>query len=325
MTVSLALRKSNRIANETRMRVEKEAARQGYNYNPLIGAYMEGVRRGQASGASPLIAYISGATQTNHFRTPHLRQLLQGVSSRARALGFLVQEFFGAGASLPLENLAKELEGLRCAGVVLAPFPPSAPEIILPWERFSCVAVGHSAKRPAMHAVTDEKIKTCRDVLTQLEKAGFSRIGFVSFKDHEELHSHGLVASFIEWQQSVDASKRIPILRPQTIQDHSGLSAWIQKYQPSVVLSPVDLSSELAKMKVPPPAFSGLCMSRSRAAIAHGLGSIEPNNEVGIAAVDMLAGLIYRHETGLPSKPSLVEVPGVLREMKRKKTTHRRA
>lgn len=312
MTVSLALRDDNRIAKQTRMAVHLEAKKQGYVSNPLIGAYMAGVRRGQVPGHSPSIAYISGAEAGIHSKTPHLIQLLQGVRQRARALGFRLLEFFGAGTDLDWDRLSRDLEKSRSVGLILAPFPPLAPEIRLAWSRFCNVAVGYSAKRPAMHTVTDEKLKVCRTLLAGLENDGFSRIGFVSFQEHEVLHSHGLVAAFIEWQQGIEASSRIPLLRLKEIGEHKRLWNWMQKYNPTVVMSPLDISSAITSPEKGRARFVPLCMSRSQNKPHPAHGSIEPNKEVGTAAVDMLAGLIYRHEAGLPEKACVVEVPGIL-------------
>lgn len=312
MTVSLALRKSERVAERTRLAVEDEAAKQNYALNPLIGAYMAGVRRGQVAGYSPSIAYISGTNAALHRRTPHLSQLLQGVRARTRTLGFKLREYFGAGAASPWDRLAQELGKSPTVGLILAPFPPSAPEVALPWERFCCVAVGHAATRPAMHTVTDEKLRICRAVLSQLELDGINRLGFVSFHQHEALHSHGLVAAFLDWQESIETSRRIPLLRLNELGNCDRLHTWIQKHSPSVVLSPLDLSAAFSRPGISRINFVQLCMSRGRKKKQPKYGSIEPNNEVGVAAVDMLAGLIYRHETGLPAKPCVVEVPGIL-------------
>lgn len=301
--------------------MHQEAQKQGYESNPLIGAYMAGVRRGKMADYSPSIAYISGAVEGIHNMSPHLIQLLQGVRHRARSLGFRLLEFFGAGTDWEWDRLSRDLERSRAVGLILAPFPPLAPEIRLPWGRFCNVAVGYSAKRPAMHTVTDEKLEVCRTLLAELEKDGFCRIGFVSFQEHEVLHSHGLVAGFIEWQQRIQASSRIPLLRLKTIGEHQRLRTWMRKYAPTVVLSPLDIASALTSPEKSKVRFVPLCMSRNQKKNHPAHGSIEPNKEVGIAAVDMLAGLIYRHETGLPSKACVVEVPGILCARARDKKT----
>lgn len=315
MTVSLALRKNPRIPEATRLKIAAEAERQGYTVNPLLASWMARVRRGKAAGAAPTLAYLTGHPPRGHRSTPHLRLLLQGTRRRAEELGFNLKEYYNAGNTPDWDTVAGELPEAGVVGLILAPFPDNVPEVCLPWERFCAVAVGHSAKRPTLHTVTDEQLDNTAAALASLEGAGYRRIGLINYPHHERLHSHGRVAAYLDWQQKIESGRRIPVLRLPGADALHLARKWYRRYRPEIVLSPLDLGEALhaeTKDLDQPPAFLQLGRSQTEDQARPVCATMEPNLEVGIAAVDMLAGLIYRHEPGIPEKPHIIEVPGIL-------------
>ena len=316
MTVSLALREHSRVSEATRRRVAAEAERQGYVPNPLLGSWMARVRRGSGTASTPAMAYLTGHAREAHGATPHLRQLLEGTRKRADELGFRLKEYYAAGqtAASGWDGLADDLLADGVVGVILAPFPDAAREVRLPWDRLCSVALGHSAKRPILHTVTDEQLDNTTAALARLEDAGYRRIGLINYPHHERLHSHGHVAAYLEWQRRLPADRCIPPLRLPNARAMNRSRAWCRRHRPEIVLSPLNLAARLREHTAdlaPSPQFFQLGMSEADTGTAATQGTIEPNREVGVAGVDTLAGLIYRHETGLPQTPFIIEVPGI--------------
>lgn len=127
------------------------------------------------------------------------------------------------------------------------------------------------------------------------------------------MHSHSRVAAFLEWQQEISADQWLPVLRlADDRTDRRKLFQWCRTHEPDLVLSPLDMRTEIEHVAASldrPIHFFHLGMSRREPARETIDGLINPANEVGAAAVDMLAGLVYRDETGIPEYPALVEVP----------------
>lgn len=326
MTVSRALRGNAAVAEATREAVLEEAKRQGYKPNPLISAWMQRVRQGEEAATKPALAYVSSVARKGQHSTaanPYLREMRRGARQRAKELGFKLWEFYGAGSEMAWEEVAERMTAAGVAGVILAPrnFLVRDIRVNLPWERFCCMAISFSLSRPEMHTINDEQLQGTTEILRRLQASGYRRIGCMSWLHHEELHSHGRISAFLAWQQEIPATERIPILRvadlPKNLaQFHEQIWKWYAKHRPEVIVSTPSSRQHIHDAlkglgsETRLPDFCGLGINPQEPLHQTLYGITEPCFEIGLAATEMIAGLVYRHETGLPERPVLIEVPG---------------
>ena len=326
MTVSRALRGNTAVADSTRKAVLEEAKRQGYRPNPLISVWMIRVRQGDQAATKPSLAYISPVPRNGPHSTSansYLKELRRGARQRARELGFKLWEFYGVGSEMSWEEVAGRMTATGVAGMILAPrnFLVSDIQVELPWERFCFVAIGFSLSHPAMHTINDEQNHGTTAILRRLQAAGYRRIGCMSWHHHEELHSHGRIAAFLAWQQEIPAAERIPILRVEeepkdSARFHAQIRKWCANHHPEVIVGHPTLKRHLhdslkgLRSETLLPDYCGLGISPQELLYQTQYGITEPCFQIGRAATEMVAGLVYRHETGLPEHPVLIEVPG---------------
>jgi DNA-binding transcriptional ArsR family regulator len=326
MTVSRALRGSASVAEGLREAVLEEAKRQGYKPNPLISAWMKQVRQGEEAASKPAIAYVSPLPRTGPHSTSansYLREMRRGARQRARELGFKLWEFHDAGSEIAWEEVAERMTAAGVAGVILAPgnFLVRDIRVELPWEHFCFAAIGFSMSRPAMHTINDEQHSGTTAILRRLQAAGCRRIGCMSSPHHEEHHSHGRIAAFLAWQQETPDAGRIPLLRVADLPKdlarfHGRIREWCARHRPEVIVGTPSLRQHLHDAlkglgsETRLPDFCGLGINPQEPLYQTQYGITEPCFEIGLGALEMIAGLVYRHETGLPEHPVLIEVPG---------------
>ena len=313
-TVSFALGESPEVSPATRARVVAEAERQGYVGNPLIAAWMRRVRGAAAAGGLPVVAYVTGYSRQFHGDIPHLCELARGVEREAGRLGFPLAFFYDAGVGVSWDEVAERLSAAQVSGVILAPFVKAAP-VRLPWERFCWVAIGYSADRPPMHTIMDEHLLDTRAALDALARRGARRIGLVTAAVHESHFSHARTAAFLSWQRGLPAGERVPIhrIRYGTSETEIRVKEWARRHRVAVVVSPCSMRGFFRRSGGPDePLRFQLGLSPDAPDFARMRGTIEANREMGALAMDTLAGLLYRHEMGLPAEPVEVSVGGPL-------------
>ena len=121
-TVSEALRDHPRVKPETRVRVQAWAKQAGYRFNPLASSILSEVRRTRLNTFHGVLAAIG---QEEPARVPfpgaYWRDLLQGATERASALGFKLEHFVVGQRRLSVKRLDTILRSRGIRGVLIMP------------------------------------------------------------------------------------------------------------------------------------------------------------------------------------------------------------
>lgn len=306
-TVSLALRGSPKIAEETRRAIQAAALQLGYRPDPIVSALARQRWMRCKEGRGAAIAYLVERKKGNyllqhrHFRTAH---------ERAEERGYTLSEFdladypSGAAASRALYH-----RGIR--GLVLPSMPSNADADFhgFDWEKFTVVCCSVGWLRTPFHIVTSDMFEGTRRAWRELAARGYRRIGAALFRhtpvaidDHTRLG-----ASYAE-QCELDATHaRLPFLLCDPT-DKTSFLEWFEKHRPDAVIGlvppPAQWLSE-AGVKIPEDvgflslhAFpdrpeAGLCMEREI---------------VARAAIDLLITQMHENQWSVPSVQHVVHV-----------------
>ena len=151
-TVSRALKSDPQIPAVTRERVRAVAISMGYSPDPLLSA-LASRRRGRVAGTDvTTIAFLTKFTGRMVWQqNPYYRRLFEGAQSRARQLGYELQNFWLGEPGMNGERLSNILYHRGISAVCVAPTPRARSHISLSWERFSCVAIGYSLLLSLIH------------------------------------------------------------------------------------------------------------------------------------------------------------------------------
>ncbi len=314
-TVSLALRNNARISREVRDRVQRIARDLDYRTNPLVTALMRSRRTHQAA-KHVVLAYVTNHPTRYGWRPPHHDRpdYFPGAAARAAELGYKLEDFWLGEPGMTSARFAQILISRGINGLLIGRLPPGMSQIDLPWEHFSAVALGLTLNRPDLHRVSEDAFASATDAMQRCIARGYKRIGFVmSEPDDSPNMGDRWLGAFARLQFRLAPENRIPhcdYRPPEEFGDH--FSRWFDTYRPDVILAthaePI-VGFLARKRPTLPSAVELLLLINDK--LQQGFSGIHLDPGIlGSLAVDMVVGMLHRGETGLPTDPHHVLVPG---------------
>ncbi|MGE9293194.1 MAG: LacI family DNA-binding transcriptional regulator [Puniceicoccales bacterium] len=305
MTVSLALRNSPKLSEATRSRIQNLAQQRGYRPDPALRAladYRLGKRQRSYSGT---IAYLRNTPPDaiTHSVSLH-RHLYQGAKRRGEKLGLKVEDFAIADYVKDSDRLSKILLARGIQGLLVGPQPRSHTHLELDWEKFSAVALGYSLESPSLNVVIDNQFNASLICMRELCKLGYQRVGFVILTDQDERSTHRYVGAYHSAQENLPPDcPRLPILRGSVITEEA-FNRWFDENRPDALLSLHDtVIGYMEKRGIRIPEDIGYAVPFSVETLDHMAHADGRPEEVGVAAVEMLSGMIDRNDKGIPPIP----------------------
>lgn len=316
MTASRALRGGTVVAEETRVRVKAAAERLGYRPDPFLAGLAEHKRRSVAPERKATLAYVTqygAGTDFARWREwPVYNSFFTGAKARADALGYGLEEFSvpAAGSRARAERV---LMNRGYAGLLMAPAHSAAGYTRLGLADFPVVALGYSLRKPRLHHAVTNHFQAVQDVMHELKRRGFQRVGLAVSRQRDARSAHRWTASFCSWQEMfLPASRRVPPCLSDTGAMDAALPAWFERERPDVVLTVLAWERDVlvrAGWKFPQDAgYAALSLQAHE--VGESAGYSEEPLTVGASAVDLLHLLILRNERGVPACPLGLQVDG---------------
>lgn len=313
-TASLALRGDPRLRQETISKVQKAAEALGYTSNPYVAAFQAYVRSRATIPLRGTIAILDVIPDRNLLEHVSARRIFEGATQRAMEQGFQTERFVLSPSTLTARRIDQILHTRRIEGVLIAPSPQPDHKVAgLDWSRYACATVGYSLLSPHVHRASNHHFHSLRTVFEKLLERGYRRIG-VSLDKVTQHRVYGLFTAALLYEQSqLPAAQRVPAVTPNG--DAKVFLRWLKKHKPDAVIS--DRPRELKWMreagcKVPDDCgFAALDWSENFADCA---GCDQMPNEVGAAAIDLIAVQLLRNSRGIPEHPRVLLLEGCWRE-----------
>lgn len=310
-TVSRALRGAPEIPEPTRRRIVALAQKLHFRPDPALAAlnaYRRTVRPRAYQATIALVGVGLGG------RLPAggswLDLYRRGAMNRAEALGYRTG-FFHLPPDDPAAaaRLADALQARRIAGVLLLSLPLEVQTLPFPWEQFACVTFGFSLAKPSLHRVSSNHFGAMVLALKRLHELGYRRPGLVLTHDTDSPERHGATSIPRLWEGAyLTEAPRLfaPPLPPVCYAgraEERGVLEWIEHWRPDVVISQIPhLSAVLAQSGWAVPERIAVALTHVDGTPgAAGLRQSSP--EIGATAVDLLTGMLHRHEIGVPDHP----------------------
>lgn len=315
MTVSLALRNSREVSTATCGRIQRLAAARGYRPDPTITKLMQHLRmraprRFQASLCGLMQNWSAMPRQDSNNYYVRLQRGLQG---RAESLGFAF-DTIDLNDYPKKESLQRVLLSRGVEGVVLLPLlRPSRLDDRLDWKFFSTVAVTSSVLSPRFHSVMPHHFDNMLRVCDELTRAGCVRIGLAISKDHDVRVNHRWLGA-MAWHNSLAGAQPVvpllgeragPWLEPGVFAD------WLRRERPdAVIMDPLDRPLLAAVLPKLPARRRPRIISMNFPHPAADAGLDQCVEEIGTAAIEVLAGMIARGDKGVPRRPNTTMIVG---------------
>jgi DNA-binding LacI/PurR family transcriptional regulator len=299
-TVSKALQNHPGVAEATKVRVLEEAERMGYRPDPMLQSLVAYRQRNAASGYRATLAwfcnYPRGTDMSVH---AGYEDYLAGARAEAEKLGYRLDVFHNPGNPEEPSPVLRTLRARGIRGMVMAPQACPGVRIQEDFHDLSVVTLGFTLESPRFHLVTNDHFGTMLAMLERVRELGYSHPGaYLNEMDNHRMgrRARGALESF-------SRDRRIPVLRYETA-SRSAFLNWLRRHHrlDAVISREPRVGDWLKRASRPVPVFNYALSSPD----GPGPGMYHNNRRIGAAAVDLLARLISRNETGIPESPMRV-------------------
>lgn len=307
-TVSLALRGSALVAEETRARVRAAVEATGYRVNPYVAAHMRSRRRPHAGVEAPVLALVDTQRRRHGWRdnrTTMVREMLEGARAHAAARGYETREFWLHEPGMSHARFSAMLRARGIHGLLLGPSSDLRLELELQWEWFAVVRLGSAKVEPPVNRVVMDHFEVGMRAAAQAYALGYRRPLLPVRRPFFEAHERRLEGGF------QTAWAHLPKMRPAPTPMTEGLPSlaqverWIREHRPDVIVDNeerqiLDLLTG-AGWRVPEEiGVLSLCVPGGDRRLS---GCVQKGAGMAVAGVDLLIAMIERNERGLPAAP----------------------
>jgi len=322
-TVSLALRNSNRISEETRQRIKKIAVEMGYHQNPLVTANMLQIRKArQQTLQTPTVGLLSTWVEDGDERKRvewHIQsRFLEGAKRRSSELGFAFDYLEFDLAKYSSSRIQQVLESRNIAGIVLTPLRFSDSPLRLEWSKFAVTSIGFSDQLGNIPSVYYDNFRCMQHVLEYLSNRGYRRFGFITDSENEMRGGHLWNAGFLEYQHRlIPEGERVPILRIPKSElrfvrdDYEAMLDWRNRNKPVVIIAfRPNIRDFFQSEGLQAPNDFGYMVLNWSTQTDGCSGYRQCHEEMAEVAVDMVSERLYHNTLGELRKPRVTLLQG---------------
>lgn len=320
-TVSRALNNAPDVSSATKERIRKLAEELGYQANPMVTALMASVRRKRIRENRSILAIVPPPFQKSKWGTGHYAHQLyrNGVETRARHLGFQVEEFSVSHCGNSYQQLSRMLYHRGIHAVLIPSIDtvgyPEDYQYDLDWDRFFVAGIGYSISKPtgADRAVMSH-YGSASLALQEIKKRGYRRIGFGTRKSISARIADRWLAAYLIFQKNHPHLSDLPYFEFEYGEgEEDKFDRWFDTYRPDAILGERYFMKLMEKRGVRIPWDAAFALMDWLPCFPDSLekaGIDQRFESVGAAAVDMIAGKINRGERGLSPHPSVLKILG---------------
>ncbi|HWA24083.1 MAG TPA: LacI family DNA-binding transcriptional regulator [Lacunisphaera sp.] len=306
-TASRSLTGAVSVSKSTQARVLTAAKELGYRHNPLVGEVMRSARRGVANHYLGTLAYITPCEDVQEWRaTSTLCRHWSAARDQATRFGFGVSEFALSSHGMTARRLGDILRARGISGILLAAFPNEPFELVLPWEHFVTVPVGHMIQKPQLDCVVSDHTQAVLLSGRMLAERGYRRIGLAMESYQNAITNHGWVNGYAALPAENPRLAAIPPFLPEKMTAPAFME-WVQHNQVDCVLTlstfrnvANPMRTWLAEGGLDCPQDVGLVSLDVTSATATWAGIDQNSDEIGRAAVDLILSKVRAGERGIP-------------------------
>lgn len=320
-TVSLALRNSPKVVEETRLEIQRISREMGYKPNPMVTAQMTHIRQNKSRKSIVSIGFLStwiDEIQHKRIRWSIIGRFFDGAKARAEELGFHFELFEFDRTKFSDERIQQILSNRNIDGLVLSPLMLPDSTLTLDWSKFALSAIGYYSAFGKIHRVFYDNFDCMQRVMKLLEERGYKRIGFVTNQVTEDKAGCFWSGAFLEYQSRlIDEEDQIPLLRQMkqesqfTDEDYERIHRWYVENKPDVIISFLDKTLHYLESVGYESCkdFGYIALSWTKE-MGDTSGYYQSLENIGATAVDIVAERLYRNGRGAPVHSSTTLLTG---------------
>ncbi len=242
-------------------------------------------------------------------RHPTIPAYVRGLRERAGALGYAVDVFPEAAASMAGARLRQILQARGIRGCILTGLMRSnqlPPHLHPLWQRFPCVVTGVRTIEPQLPFACADHHAISQLAVTMALRAGRQRPALVLDREIDDLVQGRFSGGFLIAQRSLGAKARIPAFyhRAEDARAPDGFPLWLHRHRPDAIVTLYHVVEDwLRHLRIRVPRDIALIQLESRPHKPSWAGVNQHNDLTGAAAVDLLVQMIHAGETALETAP----------------------
>lgn len=289
----------------------------GWQPDPEAARLMRYLRESRVQRVESTLAIFNDFTvKEDLHKVEYTRRLLQGAQSRARSLGYHLDEIWLRAKGLTAKRVTSILRARGIHGILIPPEADPLPRLKLDWSQFSVVATTTTALPENLHRVLPDNYNNLRMVFDEVTRRHFRRPWLLTLH-HLEERTERCPATLYYATCAANASiTPLPIFYWDDPQNKTApderLAKGLTHNRPDVMIIAdywmLDVLEKFPECK----EFSDIpviCYANHRPG---SLGIDQLPEKVGSAAVDMLSSHVQRGDVGLPETPKSLRIPGKL-------------
>lgn len=315
-TVSRALRDDPKISPEVRERVRSAAVKLKYAPNPLVQSLMT-LRRSRSETVGETMALITNYPHDDWPQKDVCRWYFSGMAKRARQLGYRIEVFSLEAMNHDPERLRSVLKARNIRGAILG-FSRDLEQPVSPKIEGLCV-VGLSTyfRDLAVDRVHLNGFHNVKLAVHHLRSLGYQRPALISPVSNNQIVGGQWTAAALDEQWQRPKEEQCPPFMVDGSQvNMKQFRAWFERHRPDALIaykSPVIELLERMRLKVPEDIGVAYLYGTERE--RQNMAGIDGNLEqVGAAAVELLAQKIQTNERGIPDHAREVMIAGSWRD-----------
>jgi LacI family transcriptional regulator len=312
-TVSRALKNDPRISEAVRRSIQDIAERLGYRPDPHVSKLMAHMRSMQETHFQSLLGFI---LPLEEYPNPFMQEVVQGARSRAKALGYVVDDFRTGLGKKEVRTLNRVLRARGVEGIIIfSRNDLEPPPQDLDLTHLAAVNCSNFDGVLPMHRVRSGHFENMECILEELVRLKSRRPGLVTFREFDRRQRWAPRMGYYHFYH--DLLNEDP---PPIFDWHEHLKnvapvfmSWFREVRPDILLAvgPVIIGEitrilKEAKIRKNVPMLS---MGHTHPGIR---GINEKPANLGSAAVDVLTSHIIRNEKGWPKDVKVMSLLGTL-------------
>lgn len=317
--VSRALHNDPSIPLDTCRRVQRIAHELGFVVDRNVSRAFEAVRRASSQRVHGTLGVIDAFPAASRWRQQpqsYITRIFSGAAERAAELGYRLEVFSLADPGMTLRRLQSILDARGVTGLVIPPLPDDVHTLPINWDRYTCIALTHSLRSPALHRVLPHQYQAAALALTQLQAKGYQRIGFATGAELDTRVNSLFRAAYLSYQYTVPKQNRLPILMASAPLEEV-LPAWLKRHRPDAVLGGdvgmVEILMRHSREDFAEIGFVSLAgeFHRPGHRLHRKVAHIDQNtHHIGRAGIDQLVAQLERRERGIPFVANVLMIEG---------------
>lgn len=232
-TVSLALRDHPKIPEPTRILIHKKAKELKYRPDPVFSRLASNRWRHKKVKHESVIAFI---TSEKLLPGTYAEYIYTEAKRKAYQLGYRLESFDQVGQHTP-RQLARILYNRGVSGILTGDMFERSYIEAFPWDKFTVVASMVPLISLGIHTLMPNHTACARIAWEKAIERGYTRIGVTLFEECNSFDNDFRTgAHLLMRREYANRSEEIPFHIHLTENGVKPLIAWIQKWQPDVIL-----------------------------------------------------------------------------------------